>query len=314
MRGRFATTATIVAVVLAVGVAGVLVAVPDASGSAAPNTTGENASTTNETALGTQISSFMGASAAAANGSVENGMFSASVDDGSGGDAAADNRTALIDRRTDVLERRIDRLQARKAALIDDRENMSRTAYLAQMSAIAGQIESVRAAVNQTASHARTAGVEDPTLDRLRTEARNLTGPEIARLARNQSAVGLSDPDRGPPDDVPGDGTPGPPNGTQGPPNGSEGPPNGTQGPPDDRRGNESDDDPGNGNDDPGKGSDDDPGNGNDDPGKGSDDDPGNGNDDPGDGSDDPGNGNDDPGDGSENKPGTVDRGVLTRG
>ncbi|HKL28768.1 MAG TPA: hypothetical protein VJ898_05805 [Natrialbaceae archaeon] len=221
-----------VAVATLVATAGLFVGAPGGNVSAASNASDGNASDGNETSMGAQISSFMGVSTAAANGSVENGMFSASFNA-----TAVDDRPTVVENRTDVLERRLERLQTRKAALIANRENMTRAAYVARMSAVVGQIESLQRAINQTTTFARATGADPSRLAHLKSEARNLTGPEVARLARN-GTVGVGNPGRGPPNGTPGEGPPnktveGPPNGTpgEGPPNKTgEGPPNGTPG------------------------------------------------------------------------------------
>ena len=213
-----------VAVAILVATAGLFVGAPRGNVSAASNASDGNVSDGNETSMGAQISSFMGVSTAAANGSVENGMFSASFNA-----TATDDRPTVIENRTEALERRLDRLRTRKAALVANRENMTRAAYVARMSAVVGQIESLQRAINQTTTFARATGADPSRLAHLKSEARNLTGPEVARLARN-GTVGVGTPGRGPPNGTPGEG---PPNGTpgEGPPNKTEeGPPNGTPG------------------------------------------------------------------------------------
>lgn len=229
MSTRFAVMLAVLAV--AVVVLGGFVVASGASGPGPSITEDANAANSNETAMGAQISSFMGASAAEANGSVENGMFSASFNA-----SGETNRTAVVERRTGVLERRLERLRSQKAALIADRENMTRAAYVARMSALSGRIEALQESVNQTATFAAGVDANVSRLDRLGTKARNLTGPEIAELARN-GTVGVGNPGRGPPNGTPGNGKGKGNDGNQG---------NGTDG----NRGNGNDGDQGEGNDD----------------------------------------------------------------
>jgi hypothetical protein len=287
---------TVGAVVL-VAIAGILGGVPGGFVMASSNATDGNASTVNDTPMGTQISSFMGASAAAANGSVDNAMFSASFNA-----TGPEDRPKAIETRTKSLEQRLERLQERKATLVANQENITRAAYVARMSAIAGQIESLKTAINQTSTLAETTGANVSNLETLKKEASNLTGQEIASLARN-GTVGVGNPGRGPPNGTPGEG---PPDKTPG-----EGPPNGSDNGTDQGEGNDGDQGEGNdgnqgeGNDgNQGQGNDGDQGQGNDgDQGEGNDGDQGEGNDgDQGEGNDgDQGEGNDgDQGEGND--------------
>ncbi|MFT4891529.1 MAG: hypothetical protein ACI9YT_002462, partial [Halobacteriales archaeon] len=150
MKARLVVTVAVVALVAG---AGMLVGGSGGSVSAGSSVSQTNASAGNGTSMGAQISSFMGATAAEANGSVENGMFAASFNATPPG-----NRTSVVENRTHVLERRLKRLQTRKAALIANRENMTRAAYVARMGALTGQIESLQAAINQTVQFAERTG------------------------------------------------------------------------------------------------------------------------------------------------------------
>lgn len=182
----------------------------------------------NESSFGAQISSFAQASAADANGSVERGMWNASLaDDVPPGEA--------ISQRAHDLRDRLDRLQNRSEALMEAKRNgnISGVAYTARASAIHAQLVNLRAAINQTSTAAKRHGVNESALADLKRAAGNATGPEIAAIARNLTDAGHGPPpwagdgppadgpgqggnatDGGPPEDDPGDGGNDPEGGT----------------------------------------------------------------------------------------------------
>jgi hypothetical protein len=222
---------------LLVAVVAVVAAAPavGAVGTTEVTTLPENGTANESSAsLGAQISSFMQASSAEANGSVDDGMWVASFNSTNESD-----RERVVNGRVASIERRLDRLQDRLEALENARENgtIPEVAYVAQASRLNEQIDALTDSINETDEAARRVGVNDTRLDRLRTEASNMTGHEIARLARNLSVVGPP-AGAGPPDDA-------------GPPE-DAGPDDDETGPPDDA-GNGNDggplDDSGNGND-----------------------------------------------------------------
>lgn len=205
--------------------------------------------------FGTQVTSFMQASAASTNSAVESGVWQASVD-------RSAQPAQAVARRVTALDRRFDRLQNRseELAALRERGEIPEVAYTARASALRAQVASLQTAVSEANETARQVGVNTTRLDRLRDRAANATGPEVAALARNITDVG-----GGPP---PGAGQPGgtppqagqPGNGTGGPPGDeTRGPPgsagnatesgNGTDGSgeatPDDRDGGQGDEDTG---------------------------------------------------------------------
>jgi len=254
---------------LLVAVVAVVAAAPavGAVGTTEVTTLPENGTANESSAsLGAQISSFMQASSAEANGSVDDGMWVASFNSTNESD-----RERVVNGRVASIERRLDRLQDRLEALENARENgtIPEVAYVAQASRLNEQIDALTDSINETDEAARRVGVNDTRLDRLRTEASNMTGHEIARLARNLSVVGPP-AGAGPPDDA------GPPE-DAGPDDDETGPPE-DPGPPDDASpdGNETGRPEDAGPDDDETGPPDDAGNGND---GGPPDDSGNGND-----------------------------------
>jgi hypothetical protein len=174
----------------------------------------ESANGTDAGGFGNQVSSFMQASAADADAAVDQGMWRAEVN-------SSENKEATLDQRTETLRQRLQRLQNRTAELAEQYENGTGTvAYDARASALRTQIRNVRRAINQTEEVATRTGVNLTRLNDLRSQAANMSGPEVSAMARN-----ITDAPRGPPDGVPA-GPPG--NATDGPknPNANEsGPP-----------------------------------------------------------------------------------------
>ena len=155
--------------------------------------------------LGADISAFMQSNAAEIGGAVETGMWTAAFN-------ATDNasaKTRLVDRRTKELQRELQALQQRKQRLVERHEagNLGDTAYKAQVSHLLGRINALQSAVNTTISTAASAPPQstvgataqgtargEGNLARLRNigqQAANLSGPEIAAVARNTTGVGL---------------------------------------------------------------------------------------------------------------------------
>jgi hypothetical protein len=150
-------------------------------------------------ALGTQLTAFLQSSSAAANDSVENGMWKANFER-----ADAAQRERLVTERAGVLERRIERLETRNETLQRRYENgdLSRPAYVAQQSRLSARIDALKGAVADTDSAAADVGVDDARLDQLKRSASELRGPRIADVARGIAG--------GPKVEVPGKGAPGP--------------------------------------------------------------------------------------------------------
>ncbi|MFC7132620.1 MULTISPECIES: hypothetical protein [Salinibaculum] len=226
-----------VAVTVALAVCAVaLVAVPVVGLGVAPGAQVDNASSDNTTngSFGQQVSSFMQASAADADSSVERGMWQASVNQtvNESGDPAPKvaGRVAALERRLQELQNRTEQLRAERRNLSSNRQ----VAYTARASALREQIVNLREDINATERTAMRVGVDASSLDRVRAAAGNATGPEVAAIARS-----ITDAPRGPPAGVPGGGPPGdrgpggvdPANGTTGPGPGNAGPPGRDSGP-----------------------------------------------------------------------------------
>ncbi|MFC7026418.1 hypothetical protein ACFQJ5_00445 [Halomicroarcula sp. GCM10025324] len=174
-----------------------VVAVPAVSAQTATGTATEtptaNESDADSPALGTQLTAFLQSNSAAANDSVENGMWKANFER-----AEASQRERLVDRRAGTLERRLERLEARNETLRQRYEDgsLSRQAYVAQQTRLSARIDGLQTAVDDADTAATRSGVDNDRLARLRQSASELTGPEVAEIARGLGG--------GPPADRPG--------------------------------------------------------------------------------------------------------------
>lgn len=209
----------LVGILVVVGAA--LVAAP-ALGLEAGVLTATDAEETNETAdFGEQVSTFAQSSAVEANETIEMGMWEQALNDSEAPEHAIENRLANIEDRIERLEERSQQLEAQR-----DAGDINEQAYQARASAILTQIQNLERAVNHTqeAGEKRGVGVNQTKLDTLRTNAANMTGPEVSELARN-----ITDAPRGPPEHAGAPDHAGPDNQTErnGPDNQTE------QGPPD---------------------------------------------------------------------------------
>jgi len=240
-------TVLLVAAVLVVGAAAPAVAGAATSDGAASAPLvaqeDETNATTNETDNGTAPGAMLAGVAevqeAEVEGEVERRTFGLQV-------AAANSnasKASVVANHTRALDQRLADLRERKQELTAARENetISESRYRGEMAGLAARISALQSMSNETATAARglpaaaleAHGVNASAIDRLRTDASNLSGPEVAAIARNIA---------GPPG-----------NRSAGPPFG-----NGMGGPPSDAPGsgdaNETDGGPGNAPDDPGAG------------------------------------------------------------
>ncbi|QLD86944.1 hypothetical protein HWV23_14810 [Natronomonas halophila] len=152
--------------------------------------TGANASSGNAS-VGAEVSSFMQASTAEAEGEVDDGMFDAALSR----TEDPEERRQLIENRTQRLEERQQRLEERRAD-IRSTGNVRDRALAVRVAVGATQLTE---SVNETEPVAASAGVNTTRLEQLRTNARDLSGGEVAELARSLA---------GPPGDRPGVGGP----------------------------------------------------------------------------------------------------------
>lgn len=235
------TTTRSVALLVLVAVVGLLVA-PVASGTVVGAFTDEDA----ESEPNTTVSTFMQASAADAENTIDEGMFEAKYE-------SADNesREAIVLERTNELEERLEELEAERTELRERKDELHPGEYQARMTQLTVEIKSLERSIDRTEQRAAETGVDDGRLAELRENASALTGPEVAEIARGIGADGI--PGNGPPDDR------GSGNGNGNGDDGKGNPPD-HAGPPGDESGNGNG--PGNDGTDSGNGND--PGNGND--------------------------------------------------
>ncbi|MFC3956871.1 hypothetical protein [Halovivax cerinus] len=183
----------------------------------------------NESTMGAQIGDFMQTSTVATDDSIDRGLFDESLEN------APDKEAALRDRIAE-LEAEYDTLRNRSASL-ESNESSSEPARRAELTRLAVRLDSFNTSIEETERHARAVGVDTERLDRLRTNASELSGPEIAEIARGLAGVnppGLRDDptDRGQGNGSRGSGG-GPGNGSSGGPPDDGGPP-GEESPPGD--------------------------------------------------------------------------------
>lgn len=178
---------------------------PTDDGVAATGTDGAtgNASasaTANDTAFGTQVAAFMQSNAAQTDDAVGNGMWQAAFQR-----ANASVRDRMVRARAAKLNDTLATLAERNHTLAERYRNgsLSYEGYVAAASQLNGRVEALEDGVGGTSRAAQRAGLNLSALETLRHEASNVTGPEVAGVARS-----LVDGDRGPPPDVPGRGPP----------------------------------------------------------------------------------------------------------
>lgn len=143
--------------------------------------------------FGATISSFMQASAADAEGSVDNGMWVAGF-----ARAQPDAKVGMVSDRTEALERRLTRLEREREALLNESADNVSMADRARAARLTTRAQALQEAINDTRSAGLAVGVDVSRLEELRNRARNLSGPEVAALAGNITDT----PDGGPPDGV----------------------------------------------------------------------------------------------------------------
>lgn len=155
----------------------------------------DESTTTNET-TGADVSTFMQASAADADETVDAELFIVAFENGDN-----ETRTELVSERTTQLEAKLERLEADREELDEREDDLNPAARKAKLATLAVRISSLERAINETQPRAAEAGVDTAALEKLRTNASTLSGPDVAEIARNISGV---EPPRGPPEDVPG--------------------------------------------------------------------------------------------------------------
>lgn len=124
------------------------------------------------------VSTFMHASAADAENTVESELFAVKY-------ANADNesRAALVQERTDELEAELDALEAEREALREQKDELSKGQYRARMTKLTVDITALERSIERTKPRAKETGVGQHRLDTLGKNVSELAGPEVARAA-----------------------------------------------------------------------------------------------------------------------------------
>lgn len=193
----------VVAVLATVAVSGAVASgagPADGTGPAAGVASADNASTDAE------VATFMQASAGRTGESIEAGMWNAAYE-------SADDRAkgVVVERRTAAAERRLAQLRAEKRRLLEARANGSIDdgEFRARMGRVAGRLAALNRSLAETERQAEAVGADPGKVRQLRERARNLSGPEVATVARGMAGGGPADlppqangTDRGPPEDA----------------------------------------------------------------------------------------------------------------
>jgi hypothetical protein len=182
--------------------------------------------TDNETPPGSMLTGVVGVQKAEIEGEVQSRSFEIALN------RSDDNasKAAIIAGEIADLESRLETLEERKDALDRARENNSiaEGEYRARIAEVSARISTVQRLANQTADASQGVpadmlnerGVNASTISEIRNRARNLSGPEVARIARGIAGPGVGmGLGRGPPANRtnPGQGN-GPPGNGGGPP------------------------------------------------------------------------------------------------
>lgn len=231
-----ATLAGMLVLVTALVVAPVAAAVPS-SGPGATFATQETAAQNDSSvAPGEKLSGVVSVQSAEIEGEVAERTYGVRVAQANSNASKA----AVVADTVDDVEGRVDELRQRKATLEAARENgsMSEGEYRAKMATVATKLSTARRLANASEDTAQglpesvlaEKGINVTAIQALQDRAGNLTGPEVAKIARSIAGkdVGTSMAGNGPPDDAgpPDDG--GPPNRSDSGSTDAGGPPNST--------------------------------------------------------------------------------------
>ena len=182
-----------IAALCAVALLAVVAPIAGAAASGAAGSAQSDApNATNDSSMGAEISAFMQSSASEADGAVEDGMFEAEYDE------RPDDRATLVENRTGDLQSDLADLRERRQELRENRDEMSQVEYRARMSRLVSDIRSLERSVNRTEPLAEAAGVDTTALRTTRNDASELSGQEVAELAKHMAVVTDERPDRGP--------------------------------------------------------------------------------------------------------------------
>ncbi|WP_372479895.1 hypothetical protein ACAH01_00585 [Halomicrobium sp. HM KBTZ05] len=202
------TTTVLVAVVLVVGslaavpmagLAAQTTETPTETSTTDTNTTDANATDANATAPGEQLAGVVGVQGAEIDGEVETRAYGIRVAQSESNDSKA----AVVGQQVADVEQRLDELEQRRETLEAARENgsMSEGQYRARMARLAAETRTAERLANQSNETAQSLpaetleanGVNATAIQTLRDRADQLSGPEVAAIARSIAGANASD-------------------------------------------------------------------------------------------------------------------------
>ncbi len=189
MRTRTILVAVVVAILL--GAAGVVAAQePDG------DVTAEEGEAEVELSFGEEISIAVAAQQNEVRNTVENEAFGIAFDR---------NPEEAVERRSEALRERLNRAEERRAELDErrERDEISERRYNANMAKLSVEGESVNRSADHVLRRAEERGVNVENITQLKENARDLTGPEVAEVARG--IAGPPEDRAGPPAEVGGE-------------------------------------------------------------------------------------------------------------
>lgn len=199
------TASVVAALVVVAGVAGAAPLSAVSGGGGAPAA----AATNDSLAPGERLSGVVGAERAAVNGEVASRSFGQRI----GAADSNDSRAAVVGDEIDSLQSRLADLRAQRDELQAAHENgsISQGEYRSRLAQLHAEQRALQRLANDTEAVAgqlpaetlEANGVNVTALQTIRTDAANLTGPEVAALARDISGPnagqGMGPADPGPP-------------------------------------------------------------------------------------------------------------------
>jgi len=212
-RTTLLTIVLVVASVAAVPVVGM--AATGGGDDVRPQTNGTESSESNATvAPGERLSGVVGVQGAELEGEVDSRAFGLRVAQA----ATEEAKAGVVAEQLGDIEERLKELEQRKEELDEARENgsMGEGEYRARVAELAAQTETVQRLANQTDETAgglpadllESKGINVTAIQTLKNDAQNLTGPEVAEIARSIAGEGVGKApgerpdDAGPPDDA----------------------------------------------------------------------------------------------------------------
>lgn len=144
---------------------------------------------TTETELGGEVSVFMQQRTAAANGSVDSGMWLAAFERAEN----QSNKQTLVEQRITTLRGRLNQTDERLRTFTPTETNRS-VRHRARWERLVADVAALRTAINDAKTAAASAGVNASGLDQLARRAANLSVPSAE--ADNRSQVDSLDSDR----------------------------------------------------------------------------------------------------------------------